>query len=93
MQMTQKGNVVLYLKKELGFNLSETSENHLKHPITQVAHVLLCNRSCTSRDHSSGKDGAESHHSIFEDREKAGRRAREASKQTTKSKLAKKYEQ
>jgi post-segregation antitoxin (ccd killing protein) len=36
--MTQKGNVVLYLdeelvetSKELGFNLSKTFENHLKH--------------------------------------------------------------
>ncbi len=32
--MTQKGNVVLYLDKELGFNLSKTFENHLKHLIT-----------------------------------------------------------
>jgi len=38
--MTQKGNVVLYLDKELvekskemGFNLSKTFENHLKHLI------------------------------------------------------------
>jgi post-segregation antitoxin (ccd killing protein) len=37
-----KGNVVLYLdrelvskSKELGFNLSKTFENHLKHLITQ----------------------------------------------------------
>ena len=42
MQMTTKGNVVLYLdkelvskSKELGFNLSKTFENHLKHLITQ----------------------------------------------------------
>jgi hypothetical protein len=40
MQMTTKGNVVLYLdkelvekSKELGFNLSKTFENHLKHLI------------------------------------------------------------
>jgi hypothetical protein len=40
--MTQKGNVVLYLdkelvekSKELGFNLSKTFENHLKYLITQ----------------------------------------------------------
>ena len=40
--MTQKGNVVLYLdkelvgkSKELGFNLSKTFENHLKQIITQ----------------------------------------------------------
>src|SRR3990172_2646913 len=40
--MTQKGNVVLYLdkdlvekSKELGFNLSKTFENHLKHLMTQ----------------------------------------------------------
>jgi len=38
--MTQKGNVVLYLdkelvpkSKELGFNLSKTLENHLKHQL------------------------------------------------------------
>ena len=42
--MTQKGNVVLYLNKELvekskelGFNLSKTFENHLKHLITQFS--------------------------------------------------------
>jgi post-segregation antitoxin (ccd killing protein) len=40
--MTRKGNVVLYLDKELvdkskslGFNLSKTFENHLKHLITK----------------------------------------------------------
>jgi CRP-like cAMP-binding protein len=42
--MPQKGNVVLYLdkelvekSKELGFNLSKTFENHLKHLITQFS--------------------------------------------------------
>jgi post-segregation antitoxin (ccd killing protein) len=42
--MTQKGNVVLYLdkelvekSKELGFNLSKTFENHLKHLTTQFS--------------------------------------------------------
>ena len=42
--MTQKGNVVLYLDKELvekskemGFNLSKTFENHLKHLMTQLS--------------------------------------------------------
>ena len=42
--MTQKGNVVLYLdkelvekSKELGFNLSKTFENHLKHLMTQFS--------------------------------------------------------
>ena len=42
--VTQKGNVVLYLdkelvekSKELGFNLSKTFENHLKHLITQFS--------------------------------------------------------
>jgi post-segregation antitoxin (ccd killing protein) len=42
--MTQKGNVVLYLDKELveksrelGFNLSKTFENHLKYLITQFS--------------------------------------------------------
>jgi post-segregation antitoxin (ccd killing protein) len=40
--MTRKANVVLYLDKELvdkskslGFNLSKTFENHLKHLITK----------------------------------------------------------
>src|SRR4030067_3529097 len=42
--MAQKGNVVLYLdkelvekSKELGFNLSKTFENHLKHILTQFS--------------------------------------------------------
>jgi hypothetical protein len=42
--MTQRGNVVLYLdkefvlkSKELGFNLSKTFENHLKHLMTQFS--------------------------------------------------------
>ena len=42
--MANKGNVVLYLdkelvekSKELGFNLSKTFENHLKHLITQFS--------------------------------------------------------
>jgi len=42
--MTQKGNVVLYLdkelvskSKELGFNISKTFENHLKHLMTQFS--------------------------------------------------------
>ena len=41
--MGNKGNVVLYLykelvekSKELGFNLSKTFENHLKHLMTQL---------------------------------------------------------
>jgi hypothetical protein len=45
--MGTKGNVVLYLDKELvakskvlGFNLSKTFENHLKHLMTQF---LTCN--------------------------------------------------
>jgi post-segregation antitoxin (ccd killing protein) len=44
MQMANKGNVVLYLdkelvekSKELGFNLSKTFENHLKHLMTQLS--------------------------------------------------------
>ena len=43
-EMKRKGNVVLYLDKELvskskslGFNLSKTFENHLKHLITQFS--------------------------------------------------------
>jgi post-segregation antitoxin (ccd killing protein) len=42
--LTQKGNVVLYLdkelvekSKELGFNLSKTFENHLKQLITNIS--------------------------------------------------------
>ncbi len=42
--MGNKGNVVLYLNKDLiekskslGFNLSKTFENHLKHLITQFS--------------------------------------------------------
>ena len=44
MQLTNKGNVVLYLdkdlvekSKELGFNLSKTFENQLKHLIMQIS--------------------------------------------------------
>jgi hypothetical protein len=44
MEMTTKGNVVLYLdkelvekSKELGFNLSKTFENQLKNLITQFS--------------------------------------------------------
>jgi hypothetical protein len=44
MQMANKGNVVLYLdkelvekSKELGFNLSKTFENHLKYLMTQLS--------------------------------------------------------
>ena len=44
MQLSNKSNLVLYLDKELikkskalGFNLSRTFENHLKHLITQFS--------------------------------------------------------
>jgi hypothetical protein len=50
--MATKGNLVLYLdkdlvakSKELGFNLSKTFENHLKHLITQFSQ---CNSANTS---------------------------------------------
>jgi hypothetical protein len=50
MQMTTKGKLVLYLdkelvenSKELGFNLSKTFENYLKHPITGNSPVLMQN--------------------------------------------------
>jgi len=43
-QLTNKGNLVLYLdkeiiqkSKEMGFNLSKTFENHLKHLMTQFS--------------------------------------------------------
>jgi hypothetical protein len=48
--MTSKGNVVLYLdkelvekSKELGFNLSKTVENHLKHLINRYSPVSIQN--------------------------------------------------
>ncbi len=48
--MTTKGNVVLYLdkelvekSKELGFNLSKTFENHLKHLMTQFSTINSVN--------------------------------------------------
>ncbi len=48
--MTQKGNVVLYLdkelvekSKELGFNLSKTFENHLKQLMTQFSTINFVN--------------------------------------------------
>jgi hypothetical protein len=51
-QMGTKGNVVLYLDKEyvekfkdLGFNLSKTFENHLKHLMTQFSKVNSANKS------------------------------------------------
>ncbi len=50
MQLTNKGNVVLYLdkelvekSKELGFNLSKTFENHLKHLITGYSAISTQN--------------------------------------------------
>ena len=49
-KMTQKRNVVLYLDselvkktRELGFNLSKTFENHLKHLITKFQNVNTAN--------------------------------------------------
>jgi hypothetical protein len=57
--MGTKGNVVLYLDKDLvakskslGFNLSKTFENHLKHLITQFSQ---CNPVNTSD--STSKNG------------------------------------
>ena len=53
--MTTKGNVVLYLdkelvekSKELGFNLSKTFENHLKHLITQFSRDISLNNSIST---------------------------------------------
>jgi hypothetical protein len=50
MQMPTKGNVVLYLdkeivekSKELGFNLSKTFENHLKHLLSGNSPLSLQN--------------------------------------------------
>ena len=54
--MGSKGNVVLYLDKELvaksrelGFNLSKTFENHLKHLITQFS-------TCNSVDNANSPE-------------------------------------
>jgi len=48
MQMGKKRNVVLYLDaeivdktRELGFNLSKTCENHLKHLINRFLHSAV----------------------------------------------------
>jgi hypothetical protein len=50
MEMVNKGNVVLYLdkelvekSKELGFNLSKTFENHLKHLMIQFSTGISIN--------------------------------------------------
>jgi hypothetical protein len=57
--MTAKGNVVLYLDKELvekskslGFNLSKTFENHLKYLATQFS---TCNH--PNNFNSTNKEG------------------------------------
>jgi hypothetical protein len=49
--MVNKGNVVLYLdkelaekSKELGFNLSKTFENHLKHLMMQFSQCITENK-------------------------------------------------
>ncbi len=56
MQMTTKGNVVLYLdknlvekSKELGFNLSKTFENHLKYLISGNSPVYIQNNANLSK--------------------------------------------
>jgi len=53
--MTTKGNVVLYLdrelvekSKEMGFNLSKTFENHLKHLINGNSLVSMQNKANSS---------------------------------------------
>jgi len=52
MQMSNKHNLVLYIdqelvekSRELGFNLSKTFENHLKHLLTQFSQVNSSNNS------------------------------------------------
>ncbi len=59
--MSNKANLVLYLdkdliqkSKDLGFNLSRTFENHLKHLITQFTQLKTENN-CTSKDLIIGK--------------------------------------
>jgi Mn-dependent DtxR family transcriptional regulator len=56
MHLTNKGNLVLYLdkeviqkSKELGFNLSKTFENHLKQLITQFS-------TCNSVDNANSPE-------------------------------------
>jgi hypothetical protein len=58
--MTQEGNVVLHLDKdlveksnELGFNLSKTFENNLKHLITGYSSILIQNNGDSSENKSS----------------------------------------
>ena len=65
MQLTTKGNVVLYLdkelvekSKELGFNLSKTFENHLKHLINGNSPVSMQNNA-NSRKYKSCLVGPE----------------------------------
>ena len=57
MQMVNKGNVVLYLNKELvekskelGFNLSRTFENHLKQLISQRSNNQSAHNGVTSEN-------------------------------------------
>lgn len=66
--MTQKGNVVLYFdeeigskSKELGFNLSKTFENHLKHLINRNSTVFMLNNinSYKNKDALVGPPGFE----------------------------------
>jgi Post-segregation antitoxin CcdA len=56
MQMVNKGNVVLYLdkevvekSKELGFNLSKTFENHLKHLVNGYSQISMQNNANSSK--------------------------------------------
>ena len=68
MQMVNKGNVVLYLdkelvekSKELGFNLSKTFENHLRRLMTQFStsnSLDNLDSSCKSR-YVAGGEGFE----------------------------------
>jgi hypothetical protein len=58
--MTRKGNVVLYLdkelvekSKELGFNLSKTFENHLKHLMVQFSTCNSVNNFDSTKNENS----------------------------------------
>ena len=64
MQLTNKGNVVLYLdkdlvekSKELGFNLSKTFENHLKQLMTQFSPLNQENTSNITINNGCGSPG------------------------------------
>ena len=66
-QLSNKHNLVLYVDQELieksrnlGFNLSKTFENHLKHLITQFSHVNSSNNIKNNENQSEWWAGPDS---------------------------------